>query len=343
MEWIPSYIKRKHGQEDVKYQHDDLRPILEPTYGIGVYQEQVLQIAQVFAGFSLGEADLLRRAIGKKIMKELMAQREKFIEGAAAKGYSKKLAEEIFDDVITPFAGYGFNKSHAAGYARIAFETAYLKAHYPTEFMAALLSGDSQKTDRVMIEIEECRAMNISVLPPDINESLRHFTVIPPPDKKATAEDAPIGSIRFGLSAVKGIGDSSVQQLITVREQGGPFATLEDFAKRIPSKVLNKKTLEALAKSGALDSVGERKTIIEHYEKIVAFSKAAGDVGATQTDLFGSMEGGMDESKIEFPETDKATNLEKLRWEKETLGMYVSSPKTSRNLQQKPCLPSYRR
>ncbi len=325
MDWIPSFIKRKNGTEKVSYQHEDLKPILEPTYGIGVYQEQILLIAQVFAGFTLGEADLLRRAIGKKIMKELKAQREKFIAGAEKKGYPKKLAEEIFDDVITPFAGYGFNKSHAAGYARIAFETAYLKAHYPTEFMAALLSGDAQKTDRIMIEIAECNAMGIKVLPPDINESLRHFTAIPPTDAKQKTDGAAVGSIRFGLSAIKGLGDSSVQQIIAVREATGPFKSLEDFARRLPSRVLNKKLLEALAKSGALDSLGERRMVIEHYDRISDFSKASGDVVSAQADLFGSMEGGVEESKIEFPKTEAATHLEKLKWEKETLGMYVSS------------------
>ncbi len=325
MEWIPQYIKRKHGQEEVAYIHNDLKPILEPTYGIGVYQEQVLQIAQTFAGFSLGEADILRRAIGKKIMKELKAQREKFIAGAMKKGYAKKLAEEIFDDVITPFAGYGFNKSHAAGYARIAYETAYLKAHFPTEFMAALLSSDAQRTDRIMIEIEECRQMGISVLPPDINESLRHFTAIPPAGKKMVRGISPKGAVRFGLSAIKGIGDSTVRQIIEVREQGGPFSSIEDFARRIPSKVLNKKTIEALAKGGALDSLGDRRTLIEHYELIADFSKAAGDASTTQGDLFGGGEGAVSEVTIDFPPTTPATSSEKLKWEKETLGMYVSS------------------
>jgi len=325
MEWIPSFIKRKHGQEKVEYLHDDLKPILEPTYGIGVYQEQVLQIAQVFAGFSLGEADILRRAIGKKIKKELDAQREKFLKGATEKGYPKKMAEKIFDDVITPFAGYGFNKSHAAGYARIAFETAYLKAHFPTEFMAALLSSDAQRTDRVMIEIEECRQMGIQVLPPDINESLRHFTAIPPEGAKLVRGTAQKGSIRFGLSAIKGIGDSSVQQLILVRETGGKFVSIEDFAHRVPSKVLNKKLLEALAKSGALDSLGERRMLVDHYEHIVDYAKSCGDVSTEQHDLFAATNASMDDARIEFPKTPEATSLQKLQWEKETLGMYVSS------------------
>lgn len=325
MDWIPQYIKRKHGQEQVEYIHDDLKPILEPTYGIGVYQEQILQIAQAFAGFSLGEADLLRRAIGKKIKKELDAQREKFIDGAMLRGHPKKLAEKIFDDVITPFAGYGFNKSHAAGYARIAYETAYLKARFPTEFMAALLSSDAQRTDRVMIEIEECRAMGIAVLPPDINESFKDFTPILPEGAALKNGSSPKGSIRFGLAAIKGIGEASVEQLIAARSEGGEFKTIEEFAKRTPSKVLNKKTLEALAKSGALDSLGDRKVLLENYQMIVDFCKASGDSGGAQTDLFGSIEQTEEESSIKFPSTEKATNLEKLKWEKETLGMYVSS------------------
>ncbi len=326
MEWISSFIKRKHGTEKVSYVHDDLRPILEPTYGIGVYQEQILQIAQVFAGFSLGEADLLRRAIGKKIKKELDAQREKFITGATNKGYSKALAEKIFDDVITPFAGYGFNKSHAVGYARIAYETAYLKARYPAEFMAALLSSDAQVTERVMIEIEECRAMNIDVLPPDINESFAQFTVIPPAQRTDGKENSDKRwAIRFGLAAVKGVGESSVQLIIEERERAGTFASLEDFAKRVPAKILNKKFLESLTKSGALDAFCERRTLLENYEKVVSYGKAAGDAGGGQTDLFGSLGDTADAATIDFPETAPATAQQKLLWEKETLGLYVSS------------------
>lgn len=320
MEWISSFLKRRNGREEIEYQHPDLKPILEPTYGIGIYQEQILRIAQAFAGFSLGEADILRRAIGKKIKKELNAQREKFISGAVAKGYNKKLAEQIFDDVITPFAGYGFNKSHAVGYARIAYETAYLKANYAPEFMAALLSADASDAERVMIEIEECRAMGIPVLPPDINESRSHFTVVPPKEGENT------WAIRFGMSAIKGVGESSVLQMIAAREEAGPFTGLEDFAKRIPAKTLNKKTLESMAKAGALESLGvDRRTIMEHYESIVDFAKAAGGGGSAQTDLFASMGSSDDVAKIEFPSTPLATPQEKLKWEKEVLGLYVSN------------------
>jgi DNA polymerase-3 subunit alpha len=317
MEWIPSFIKRKHGQEKVQYIHNDLKPILEPTYGIGVYQEQILEIAKVFAGFSLGEADLLRRAIGKKIEKEMRAQKKKFIAGAEKNGYDNTLAQKIFDDVVTPFAGYGFNKAHATGYARIAYETAYLKAHYPAEFMAALLSSDAQRTDRILIEIEECRAMGIQVLPPDINESLRHFTVI-------SGEGQQPG-IRFGLAAIKGVGDSTVQQIIAIREEEGKFTSLENFATRIPSRLLNKKLLESLAKAGALDSLGERHVLVEHYDSIVDFAKACGDISSTQTNLFESMTEAAEAAFIEFPKTLPVSPQRKLQWEKEVLGLYVSS------------------
>jgi len=320
MEWISSFIKRKHGKEKVQYIHDDLRPILEPTFGIGIYQEQILQMAQVFAGFSLGEADLLRRAIGKKIKKELDAQREKFIKGAVSKGYPEKLAVQIFDDVITPFAGYGFNKSHAVGYALIAYQTAYLKANYTAEFMAALLSSDAQVTERVMIEIEECRSMGLAVLPPDINESFSQFTVIKPKDEGGQ------WAIRFGLSAIKGIGESSVDLLIAERAANGPFKTIEDFAHRVPGKILNKKLLESLAKSGALDSLGERRMLLENYEHISSYGKSSDTANNAQTDLFGALDTGIEQSVIEFPPTPAATAQQKLAWEKETLGMYVSSP-----------------
>ena len=327
MEWIPSYIKRKHGQEETKFIHKDLKPILEPTYGIGIYQEQILEIARVFAGFTLGEADILRRAIGKKIKKELNAQREKFIRGAKKQGYDEKLATTVFDDVILPFAGYGFNKSHAAGYARISFETAYLKANYPAEFMAALLSCDSQRTDRIMIEIEECRAMGIEVLPPDINESLRNFTVVPAAtsETKNQKPKTKNQNIRFGLTAIKGIGDSTVKSIIAIREEGGPFKSIEDFARRVPVKILNKKLLESLAKSGALDSLCQRHILVEHYESVVNYAKECGGISAAQKNIFDEIGGNISDAKIEFPQTPEVTLQKKLQWEKETMGLYVSS------------------
>jgi DNA polymerase-3 subunit alpha len=320
MEWIPSYIKRKHKQEEVSYLHPSLEPIFRETYGIGVYQEQILQLARAFAGYSLGEADILRRAIGKKIKKELDAQHDKFIEGAIKQGNDKKLSEKIFTDVILPFAGYGFPKAHSAGYARIAFETAYLKAHYPAEFMASLLTADAQRTDQLLKEIEECRAMGIAVMPPDINESFADFTVVTPGDAKKKEEPR----IRFGLAAIKGIGESSVKTIIDERARGGKFTTIEDFARRLPGKILNKKFIESLAKSGALDSLGERRMLIENYDRISDYGKATGSAGAGQADLFAAS-GDAALPPIEFPESAPALASEKLAWEKETLGLYVSS------------------
>ena len=315
MEWIPDYIAGKHGRKKATYAHPSLEPILKTTYGIAIYQEQILQIAQVFGGFSLGEADLLRRAIGKKIASELEAQREKFIEGSIKKGHSKNLAIEIFEKVIEPFAGYGFNKSHAACYAMIAYQTAYLKARYPTEFMTALMSADSGNTDRIIIEIGEAEQMGIQVLPPDVNESLSNFTVV---------ED---GKIRFGLSAIKGLGASSVKKIIEARmEQGRPFDNLEDFAKRVPAKILNKKTVESLAFGGAMDAFGERRQIGLNVENIADFAKTAdSSVMVGQAGLFDSMGDDAPSDHLKLEELEPATDSQKLAWEKEYLGLYVSS------------------
>lgn len=316
MQFISTYIDGKHGKKKVEYLHESLEKILKETYGIAIYQEQILEIAKVFSGFTLGEADLLRRAIGKKIAAELAAQRQKFIEGAIANGHPKKLAVKMFDDVIEPFAGYGFNKSHAACYALIAYQTAYLKANYPAEFMAALLTADAENTDRVVIEIEECRSLGIEVLAPDINESRAHFTVI---DDK---------NIRFGLTAVKGIGEGPVRQIIAARDNEGEgeekFSNIENFARRVPYKVLNKKTIQALSYSGTLDDLGHRAQLAESYDEISTYAKnIQNSVAGGQTDIFGMM----DESEapdLKLANIGEAPAAQKLKWEKEFLGLYVS-------------------
>ncbi len=314
MEWIPDYIKGKHGRKEIRYLHPSLEPILKTTYGIAIYQEQILQIAQEFAEFSLGEADILRRAIGKKIITELEAQREKFIQGAIQKGHKKDLAVKIFEKVIEPFAGYGFNKSHAACYAMIAYQTAYLKAHYPTEFMTALMSADYGNTDRIVIEIGECEQMGILVLPPDVNESLSNFTYV---------EE---GKIRFGLSAIKGLGQGSVKMIIEAREEGGKFKSIEDFARRVPAKILNKKTIEALAFSGAMDTLGERKQLGLSFDLIADFGKKSEPTHhADQVGLFDDMETEAIADHLELADVEPATTSERLKWEKEYLGLYVSS------------------
>lgn len=312
MQFISTYIDGKHGKKKVTYLHESLQAVLEETYGIAIYQEQILEIAKQFAGFSLGEADLLRRAIGKKVASELVAQREKFIQGAVAQGREQKLAVKIFDEVVEPFAGYGFNKSHAACYALIAYQTAYLKAHYPAEFMAALLTSDADNTDRIVIEIEECRNMGISVLPPNVNESRAHFTVI---DDK---------TIRFGLMAIKGMGDGPVRAIIHVREEAGNFSSIEDLARRVPAKLLNKKTIECLSYSGALDALGERAQLASNYDEISFYAKnIQASLSEGQTDIFGMMTDASSPA-LQFKEVPPADSAQRFRWEKEYVGLYVS-------------------
>jgi len=314
MEWIPHYIKGKHEPDKVSYLDPSFKSILEFTYGVAVYQEQILQLARDFAGFSLGEADLLRKAVGKKIPSLLKEQREKFIEGAKENGHKEKFAERVFEEVIEPFAGYGFNRAHAVCYGMIAYQTAYLKANYPVEFMTALLCSDANNTDRVVLEIKECSEMGISILPPSINESFSRFTVV--------GED----KIRFGLLAIKGVGEGPIKEIIEVREKTGPFKSLEDFAKRVPVKILNKKLIQAMAYAGAFDDFGDRNQIAENYEEISNFAKhvQASAVNG-QTDIFGMMgptEHG--DIKLKLKHVEKSSPIQMLKWEKEFLGMYVS-------------------
>ncbi|MBI2634545.1 hypothetical protein HYW82_02670, partial [Candidatus Peregrinibacteria bacterium] len=314
MKFIPDYIKGKHDPGSVHYLHDSFKSILEPTYGVAVYQEQILQLARDFAGFTLGEADILRKAVGKKIASLLTEQRQKFIDGAVKNGHKKKFAEEVFDKVIEPFAGYGFNKAHAVCYGLIAYQTAYLKAHFPIEFMTALLCSDAANTDRVVLEIKECVEMKIDVLPPSINESCVNFTVV---EGK---------TIRFGLMAIKGVGEGSIMEIIAARDKGGKFKNIEDMAKRVPAQLLNKKLIQALAHSGAFDEFGDRNQIAENFDEISKFAKHAQETHAEgQTDIFGMM---MEDENIAWQlklrSVEKLSNMQKLRLEKSYLGMYVS-------------------
>ncbi len=314
MEWIPKYIEGKHSPKKVKYLHDSFKTVLEPTHGVAVYQEQILQIARDFAGFTPGEADILRKAVGKKISSLLAKQRQKFVEGAMKNGHKEKFAKEVFEKVIEPFAGYGFNKAHAVCYGLIAYQTAYLKAHFPVEFMTALLCSDAGNTDRVVLEIKECTEMGIDVMPPSINESFSHFTVT---DKK---------KIRFGLLAIKGVGEGPIKAIIEARTAGGIFKSLEDFAKRVPSHIVNKKLIQALALSGAMDEFGDRNQISENYEEVSKYSKYSQSSSVNgQTDIFGVL-GDEDQKECSFVLKDvpKSTNMQRLRFEKELLGMYVT-------------------
>lgn len=314
MELIPSYIARKHGKEVVTYLHPRMEPIMAHTFGIGIYQEQMMRIASDIAGFSLAEADTLRKAIGKKI-KELLDQQEvKLIAGLIKNGIPEKTARAIWD-LFPPFARYGFNRSHAACYAMIAYRTAYLKAHYPTEFMSALLNSESSDVERIGFLIGEAKKMGVEVLPPDINKSGQRFS--------------PEGSnIRFGLDAIKNVGSNIVAAIIETRERGGDFNSLTDLLTRVQHKDLNKKSLESLTKCGALDSFGvERNTILSNLDEITKFAQAARkSAPASQgVGLFGAGFVSTAAPKaLQLKPAEPASKKDKLAWEKELLGLYVS-------------------
>ncbi|WP_262923087.1 DNA polymerase III subunit alpha [Hymenobacter cellulosilyticus] len=242
MQFIPNFINRKHGREEVEYPHELLEPILNYSQGIMVYQEQIMQAAQILAGYSLGGADLLRRAMGKKDMKKMAQEREKFCKGAAElHGIKEKKANEVFD-VMEKFAAYGFNRSHSAAYSVVAYQTGYLKANYPAEYMAAVLTNNMSDIKKVTFFIEEARRQGVAVLGPDVNESILKFNV----NEK--------GQIRFGMAAVKGAGEAAIENIVAERGKKGPFTDIFDFSKRVNLRAVNKKTFESLALSGAFDS-----------------------------------------------------------------------------------------
>ncbi len=318
MELIPSYIARKHGKEKVTYLHPKLEPILENTYGIGIYQEQMMRIASDLAGYTLAEADTLRKAIGKKIKKLLDEQKEKLIAGMIKNGIEKKTAEKIWS-LFPPFARYGFNRSHAASYATIAYRTAYLKAHWPVAFMTAILNADSGDIDRISFLVGEAKNMNlpgrqagIEVLPPDINKSAAIFT---PEDK----------NIRFGLTAIKNVGNNIVEDIIATRAKGGPFKSFEDLIMRVEHKDLNKKSLESLTKCGALDSLGiNRNQVLENIDEIIKFhSLLKRQKNGGGSSLFGSSYTPKIPA-LKLKTTEPASLEQRLKWEKELLGLYIS-------------------
>lgn len=328
--WIPVYVAKKHGlkmqfpDEEAKQnftslekllkKYPEIKEILDTTNMIPIYQEQILQIAQRFSGFSLGEADLLRRAIGKKIMSELMAQKEKFIDGAKSLGRDPEDAKFLFERGIEPFADYGFNKSHAACYALVAYQTAYLKAHYPTEFMTALLSTVEDNTEKLIVQLEDASSMGIQILQPDINESLVHFTTI--------SECI----IRFGLNAIKGLGTEIAKGVIAERELHGPFVSLEDFLTRVPLNIINRKTLEALIYGGAFDLFAYPRNQLGHnIDTLIAYAKEhKSQADSGQTSIFGLMEDDSTASELFLAPVEKMGKLEKLKLERQFLGFYVT-------------------
>jgi len=313
MQFIPEYIARKHNKKKIEYLHPKLKPILEKTYGIMIYQEQLMQIARDIAGFSLAEADVLRKAVGKKIKSLLLEQEKKFIDGAIKNGVKKEIASKIWQWIL-PFASYGFNKSHSTAYALIAYQTAYLKTLYPVEFMAALLTSEKADVERIAILIEECRKMNIEVLPPNINESLKNFTVVPNENK-----------IRFGLLAVKNVGENIIDNITEEKKLNGPFKSIEDFIQRMATKDLNKKSLEALIKAGAFDKFSERNQLLENIEQLLEWAKEY------KKNKINGQKGLFDNSAnklinhLSLAPAKPASNFLKLTWEKELLGLYVSS------------------
>ena len=323
LQFIDSFIKRRQGKEEINYPHEMTKNALEPTYGIPVYQEQVMQVAKDMAHFTGGEADKLRKAMGKKIVKLMAEMKEKFIKGAQESGASAKDAQEVFA-MLEDFAAYGFNKSHAVCYAMIAYQTAYLKAHYPECFMAALMTSDLGDIDRLAIEISDAERMGIEVMPPDINESFVDFGVV-----KETK------NIRFGLAAIKGIGEVPARVIVRERKKNGPFKSLEDFVDRVTKTdvegsgertILNKKVLESLAKSGGLDNMGERQAIISGMDVITERIKETNkDKKSAQIGLFGEViSGDIELGELKLPEVAPAEKSQRLAWEKELLGIYLS-------------------
>jgi len=311
---VDQFVETKHGRMIAQYPLPQLEPILKETYGVIVYQEQVMKIANVLASYSLGDADNLRRAMGKKKAEVMEAEKEKFLAGAAKNNLPADKAEYIFD-LMAKFAGYGFNKSHSAAYALIAYQTAYLKAHYPAQFMAALLSCDVNNTDKVVRYITECQDHEIDVLPPDINESNKDFTVIN-------------DRIRFGLAAVKNVGGSALDSIMEERDLDGPYKSLEDFCNRVDSRKVNRRVIESLIKAGAFDSLGARRS-----QFFAVLDQALEQAQASQRDklsgqisLFAVMpeEQVAKSGSIELPDIDEWTDKEKLAYEKETVGFYIT-------------------
>ncbi len=317
MENIPSYIHRKKGEEAPDYLHETLRPVLEETFGIMIYQEQVMQIAQILAGYSLGKADLLRRAMGKKIKAEMDAQRLSFVEGAKENGVEETVASHIFD-LVAKFAGYGFNKSHAAAYALVAYHTAYLKANYPVEFLAASMTFDMGNTDKLNIFRQELGRLKVPLLPPDINRSEADFAVEP----MAEGE----GAIRYALGAIKNVGGAAMRQLCAERRESGPFASLGDFAGRLDARGINKRAVENLARAGAFDGLNRnRQQVTLGAETIVRHAATnAHERDAGQSSLFGGIQEGAIE-EIKLPPCTDWPAMERLQQEFEAIGFYLSA------------------
>lgn len=316
MNWIADFIKYKSTPQKIRYPHPDLKPILQETYGIAVYQEQCMQIASTMAGYSLAEADGLRLAIGKKKRVLMKKEEKKFIKGCLEQGYSQEVADKVWS-LIERFVGYGFNKAHSASYAMIAYQTAYMKVHYPVEFMTATLTAESRGSSGPAREaklariIKECRRMGIKLLPPDVNKSEVKFTI----------EDE---AIRFGLSAIKNVGRVAIESILLARKKGGEFNSLLDFCQRVNLSKVNKKTLESLIKAGAFDQFGKKAAMLISLPKIVKRAhdekkkRAAGQIGLFDNPRGGSL------TEVKLPEVEELTSEQCLSFERELFGFYLS-------------------
>lgn len=316
MEFIPDFIARKHGLKEIKYLHPKLKPILENTYGVMIYQEQLMRIARDLAGFSLSEADVLRKAVGKKIKKLLDEQKERLIQGMIKNNVEDRIAKKIWK-TIEPFAQYGFNLAHSSSYATIGYQTAYLKTHFPIEFMAATMTSEQNDIERIAFLIDECRNMNIKVLPPNINQSNQNFS-------KASEE-----SINFGLKAIKNVGHNIVQAIIEERENKGEFKSITDFIERISAfsderSLLNKKSLESLIKCGALDTLNERNQLLASIEQLLSLGRETQKNKRNQQISLFDNQSAVAAPSFKLPKVDPAIEKECLSWEKELLGLYIS-------------------
>ncbi len=313
MQFIPDYIRRKHGEEEVVYDHDDLRDILEPTYGIMIYQEQIMMVAQRMGGYTLGEADVLRRIMGKKQPELLPPEEEKFIRQAIDKGYDNDTAKKVFDKMAM-FAGYGFNKSHSAAYSVVAYQTMYFKANYTAEYMAAVLSHNMNDIKKVSFFIEECYRIGIPVDPPNINSAEGRFI-------------AKQGRVQYGMSAIKGVGSAAIEQIVAERNEKGTFRSIFDFSSRIDTRVCNKKTIESLAQAGAFDSLHQnRAQIFASIEDVLSYAqRKQEEERLNQVSLFGGVgAGGSILSEPKLRDCEPWTNIERLNKERELIGFYLS-------------------
>ncbi len=312
MQFIPDYIKRKHGEEDVEYDHEDLIDILEPTYGIMIYQEQIMMVAQRMGGYSLGEADVLRRIMGKKKPELLPPEEEKFVKQAVEKGYDKKTAKEVFDKMAM-FAGYGFNKSHSAAYSVVAYHTMYFKANYTAEYMAAVLSHNMNDIKKVSFFIEECQRIGIPVDAPNVNSA----------EGKFVAKD---GRVQYGLLAIKGVGSNAIEELVKEREKKGRFSSIFDFSSRLDTRVCNRKTMESLAQAGAFDSLHQnRAQLMASIDDVINYaSRKQEEERLNQVSLFGESSGGGMGGEPNLRECPQWTNIERLNKERELIGFYLS-------------------